>query len=111
MNEQKHEISRADWLLIALFAVGSSVVLGFIDLAPRHPQSGVAVVFPPWINGADALMQAASAGADIVRLGSYPFIVVVRPTSVGYPARVLKRGALAVLDPQALGGCLTRRTN
>ena len=77
--------------------------MGALELAPRDPARGIAVVFPPWISNRDATSRAAAAGATLLRMGRYSFIVIVRPWSPAYIQRVHAAGALAILESQAPG--------
>lgn len=97
-----------DWVAVGALALGSTILLGALELAPRDPARGVAVVFPPWVGSADAMSRAAAAGAAIVQKGRYAFIVIARPRSQTYIRDVLAEGALLVLEPAALG-CVGRR--
>ncbi len=108
MNATNSSPSMLDWSIVGALAFVSTIILADVDLAPRDPRSGVAVVFAPWVRGADAAARAAAAGAALVRIGRYPFIIVVRPTSMDYSVRVRGEGAWAIFDPMALGGCLSR---
>ena len=95
-----------DVLLVAGFAIGSLAVVARLALQPKNPAEGVAVVFSPWTNAAEALAQATAPGSRFVRYGGYPFIVVVIPDDPGYVSRISAQGALFVLDPKTLAACL-----
>ncbi len=95
-----------DVLLVAGFAIGSLAVVARLALQPKNPAEGVAVVFSPWTNAAEALDQATAPGSRFVRYGGYPFIVVVIPDDPGYVSRISAQGALFVLDPKKLAACL-----
>lgn len=110
-NKTKNRQSALDCTLIGTLALGSTLILGWLGLAPLDARNGVAVIFPPWIGSADAVTRAAAAGASLVRMGRYPFIVVVHPQGEGYLRRVMGDGAWAVLDPQGFGGCLARKVH
>jgi hypothetical protein len=95
-----------DALLIAGFALGSLFVVAYLAFQPKNPADGVAIVFPPWTDAAEAFEQATAPGSRFVRYGGYPFIVVVIPDDPGYVSRVSAQGALLVLDPKMLAACL-----
>ena len=97
-----------DWLLIAGLALGSTAMLAALNLGSSNERLGVAVIFPPWVSRADAVGRAAAAGARLMRLGRFPFVVVMLPTSDKYSDHVLKAGAIAVLDPGSSVGCVFR---
>jgi hypothetical protein len=95
-----------DATLIAAFAIGGLCAVARLELLPKNPADGVAVVFSPWTSAAHALEQATDQGSRFVRFGAYPFIVVVIPDDPGFAARVSLAGAFFILDPQALASCL-----
>ncbi len=96
-------------MLIVTYAIGSVAAIAAIEWAPHDQNSNVAVVFPPWIRGADAAARAADAGADLVRNGRFPFVMIVRPQRSDFTGAVYREGALIVLDASALGGCFRAR--
>jgi hypothetical protein len=96
-----------DIATLVLLAFGTLYAAALFGLAPRDPARGVAVVFAPWTSQAQALERAARSGGRLMRLSGLPFIVVVAPDGPDYVARVRAEGALMVLDPAALAGCLT----
>jgi len=96
-----------DAALITFVSIASLFVAARIGLAPRDPANGVAVVFAPWTSAQAALTRATDPGSRFVRYGGFPFIVVVIPEAPDYSARILREGALLVVDPQALAACLS----
>jgi hypothetical protein len=85
--------------------------LGLIAMTPvilavtSVPQTGQAAVLfnPSW--DVDALMvQVASSGANVVRFGGAPGLVIVEMPDEG-AAALRSAGAWLVLDPVVLGGC------
>jgi hypothetical protein len=84
--------------LIALFPLGVALAAQFAPPA----EGPVAAVFPPWWNARSAFVAAGAAG-PVVRFGALPFIVIVAATD---RARLRAAGALLLLDPRALGGCV-----
>lgn len=72
----------------------------------RPPATGpLAVLFPPWWSATEALRAAATAGTP-VRFGAAGFVVVIMPDGPNAVRRLRRAGAWAVVDPQALGGCI-----
>lgn len=69
------------------------------------PQSGqAAVLFDPSLDRSAVMLQVAASGADLVRFGGAPGVVVVDLPTDG-PAALRRAGAWLVLDPVVLGGC------
>ncbi|GAC1346091.1 MAG: hypothetical protein NVSMB18_27350 [Acetobacteraceae bacterium] len=85
--------------------IGSAFVTVAITLTPQA-DAPVAAVFPPWWEGTRAFEAAATAGS-IVRFGALRFIVVVAPEAGPIAPQLRRAGAWLILDPQALGGCLS----
>lgn len=94
--------------VIAFLICASSLVVFRLDLSPKNPSAGVALIYAPWTSASQTLVQSVSAGARFVRFGSFPFIAVVIPERPDYAERVT---AWAVVDPQVLAGCLGTTTN
>ncbi len=93
------------WSAILLL-IASTATLSALEAEPRET-SDVAAVFPPWLSSAAAFAGVAKAGGDVVRAGVLPTILVAHGDDPGFPARLHEAGAWLVLDPFALGGCLT----
>ncbi|MBI4273898.1 MAG: hypothetical protein HY659_04290 [Rhizobiales bacterium] len=96
-----------DGLIIFVIAVTGLYGSARLALQPRDPAVGVGVIFAPWVSSEAALIRAVEAGAQFVRYGGLPFIVVVMPDVPDYQSRILASGALFVADPRALAACLT----
>ena len=101
---------RPVWLNAGALLLVSWLMVAALSLAPRPDADVVAVVFPPWWDEGRALLTAASTGAAIIRSGALPTILVVQPADRDGRARLRRAGAWLVLDPQALGGCLSSTT-
>ena len=87
-------------------ALGLLTLLGALAASARAPASGpVALVFPPWWSAAQTVMAASASGA-VIRLGSLPFVAIVAPANAGERARLHHAGALLLLDPIMVTGCL-----
>ena len=79
----------APYLAPPALALGSLLAAAGISMAP--PAAGpLAAVFPPWWDGREAMVAAASAG-DIVRFGLLPCIVIVAPDGAGAAERLPAR--------------------
>lgn len=84
----------------------STAVLPLLSANLSDPHVG-AGVFPPWWTSRDVLAAAGAAGS-IVRIGTFPFIVVVRSTDSDVAEGLKASGALFNLDPLGIAGCFTR---
>lgn len=65
----------------------------------------VAIVFPPWTDGAEAVAASFIAGHRVLRSGRLSSVVVVAPTPNGQ-APSLPKGAWFSLVLAGLAGCL-----
>jgi hypothetical protein len=106
-----HPLSvRRHWIDIAALTVLSVGALCFTaraTLAPRNPESGVAVVFAPWTAPETTMARAVEAGARFVRFGGHGFIAVVTADDRDYATRAMAAGAWLVVDPQLVAACLS----
>lgn len=73
-----------------------------VSAPPRSGQA--AVLFDPGLSQAQTLVQISSAGAELVRFGQAPGLVIVDLPEQG-PGALRSAGAWLVLDPLLLGGC------
>jgi hypothetical protein len=102
-----------DAVAIITLALGSLISIAALMLKPTDQQAEVAVIFPPWVSKAEAIVKATQAGARLVGLGRYPFILIVMPEALDqddhsdrdYKNRALEQGALMVANPHGFGGC------
>lgn len=98
-------LSSAGGILVGLICL--LVTLGAFASLPR-PADGtvpVAIVFPPWADGAEAIARSFAAGHRVLRSGRVATIVVVAPTLNGQAA-ALPQGAWFSLVLAGLAGCL-----
>lgn len=98
-------MSIREWLPLSILAI-STAVMPLLSADLRELRS-IAGVFPPWWTSRDVVTAAGAAGS-IVRLGTLPFIVVVRSDSSDVAARLKASGALFNFDPLGISGCFTR---
>ena len=90
-----------------LLMVGLAVVCApLLTLAEPLAGDQVAAVFPPGWHERDVLLASAEAGQNLVRFGALPNIGIIEFSSASDLDRLRAAGALLLLDPQALGGCL-----
>jgi hypothetical protein len=82
-----------------------------VSIAMGKPNNGGAIVavFPPWWSSSRTFIAASEAGA-ILNSGAYPFVVIVQSQSPELGARLRAAGALLLLDPLGMGGCLQSPT-
>jgi hypothetical protein len=86
----------------------SVLPLLWLETRPRDATS-VAVIFPPWLSADAAFARVIAAGGVVARPGAWRTILVVKGAAADLPDRLYAMGAWAVVDPQALGGCLGGR--
>ena len=87
-------------IIVSLAGIAASIGLG----KPNRDTSVVAV-FPPWWPPSRTLMAASEAGV-ILDSGAYSFVVIVQSQNPELGTRLRAAGALLLLDPLGLGGCL-----
>jgi hypothetical protein len=98
-------LSLGGGLLVALVCL--LVSFGALASLPRATDGTVpvAIVFPPWIDGAEAVARSFASGHRVLRSGRFTAIVVVAPTLSGQ-APALPKGAWFSLVLAGLAGCL-----
>lgn len=69
----------------------------------------IAAVFPPWWDDGAVLGAAASTGLPIVRAGGTGSVLVVASPSGASDKLLSEAGALLLLDPLSMSGCLSLR--
>lgn len=96
-------------LLIASFAS-----LAALQFRPDPAVGAMAAIFVPGTSGREALLRVAAAGGEAVRMGKVGFVIVARPQPGESFATLRQRldveGALLVVNPLALAGCLAEGT-
>lgn len=97
---------RSVWFGPSALLAGSWIVMAAISIQPREDAEVLAVAFPPWWSTQRALLAAASAKADIVRMTAIPALLVIRPANDDGLARLREAGAWLAIDPQAISACL-----
>src|SRR5215470_864783 len=95
-----------DTAFLACLSVATLYAIARVSFMPRDPNSGVAVIFAPWVEPRDALTRAVGAGGRFLRFGGFSFITVIVPDDPDYHSRVLSSGAWFVVDPNVLAACL-----
>jgi len=90
-------IAGAAMLVVALVAV----------LAPRDAAGqSVAAIFPPWWDAPRVMAGLGGTDAVILREGAAPSILLLSSQTPGLPERLRAAGALLIVDPTAVAGCL-----
>lgn len=95
-----------DGLLLSFAALASFVTITAMTLAPKSDTDGVAVIFSPWTDAAEAMSRSVEAGGRFVRFGAFGFIAIVEPASSEYARFARMHGAWLLADPSALAACL-----
>jgi len=101
-----HEATRTDVVVTGGFAAACGVAVLLAALWSQDTTGQLALIYPPWISGPEALARASSSGASLVALGRYPFIVIVSPGSPEQGAPLVGSGAILTLGANRFGGCL-----
>lgn len=109
-----HPCSRSDYLPAGLlfFAAFTAVVVATLSpvvSAPTASASQVAVIFPPWVGLAEAIDRVGRANGLPVRQGLFANTIVVQPRDGRFVTAVRDQGALFVIDPAVIGGCVTAK--
>ena len=94
-------------LIVGLCVVFTPVLVAF---EPVHDEQA-AVIFPPGWSNRDVLLASARANLSVVRFGSLQNIGIINLDTPEAIASLRQEGALFLLSPGALGGCLVRTIN
>jgi hypothetical protein len=86
----------------------SWVAVAYVSLQLPADAEVAAVVFPPWWDAQQAMSATASANAAIIRTGIVPTILIVQLAKPDGLARLHEAGIWLAVDPEAIGGCLTK---
>lgn len=101
---REERLSPASGLLVGVICL----LVSFAALASLPGGEGVAepmaIVFPPWVDGSEAVALSFAAGHRVLRSGRLPSIVVVAPPASGRGP--LPEGAWLSLSLAGLAGCL-----
>jgi hypothetical protein len=109
MTDPTARTDRRSWLdfapAIALLVVSAGGIL-MAGLSPSDDRGQYAVVAPPWYNLTQTVGLVATAGGDIVDLGSIAVVVIAHSENPGFVRALYRAGAWLVIDPVGLRGCL-----
>ena len=89
--------------------VAATPLAGALVSAPQSGQA--AIVFPPGYDHGETARAVARSGLAFVRTGSLSNIAIVDLSGEAASARLREAGALFILDPLILGGCLNGGTD
>lgn len=100
-----------DFVPAALIAMATFAGVAVFTLAPMAQASfdgarQVAVIFAPWVTVSEGVTRVAKAGGRPVRAGRLQSIIVAQPDSRQFFDDIHDEGALLVIDPTFLGGCV-----
>jgi len=84
----------------------SSVCTFIIMLGPHRGPGEYVVVAPYWYTFTQTFGLIVEADGRIVDIGGFANVVIVRSNDPGFVYTVYRTGALLVLDPLLLRGCL-----
>jgi hypothetical protein len=94
-------------LKFAAFFLLSFVSMTALLASVPGPFGSLALIYPPSFTEEDAYLRAVSTGARPVRAGGVGWIVVVVPEldDRNYADKAYASGALAAVNPLAVGAC------
>jgi hypothetical protein len=95
-----------DFLPAAALLAFSLLAVGAAALAPGPEADAFAVVAPPWYGLDRTAGLVAAAGGQLVNTGGLANVVIAYSGERGFPEALYKAGALLVLNPARLRGCL-----
>ena len=84
----------------------SVAALASLPAASAAQGRPVAIVFPPWISGQEAVARSILAGHLVLRPGRSSFVVVVAPADGDAAPAAKPQGAILMLALAGLAGCL-----
>jgi len=103
---REERLSPAGGILVGL----TCLLVSFAALASlpggERAAEPLAIVFPPWVDGSEAIALSFAAGHRVLRMGRLSSIVVVAPAASGSEAAPLPKGAWLSLALTGLAGCL-----
>jgi hypothetical protein len=91
--------------VLLCLAISVAGIAASIGAGKPASDNAVVAVFPPWWTASRTLVAASAAGA-VLDSGAYSFVVIVQSQDHELGARLRAAGALLLLDPLGLGGCL-----
>jgi hypothetical protein len=100
---------RSAWSPALLLLLASALGTAWLGLRPVAG-APVAAIFPPWWDDERSFAAAASTGGAIVREGAWSNILVVTSADGDLARRLRDAGALLLVNPAALDGCLKERS-
>lgn len=92
-------------LITGLVLCSGLVTVASLPGPAAGPAAPLAVIFPPWVSGEEAMMRSLATGARLLRQGAMPFVVVVAPEAATVPA-ARPVGAMLMLRLDGLAGCI-----
>ena len=89
----------------------ASIVVAVAALPGTSPaqRTPVAIVFPPWISGDEAVARSIAAGHLVLRSGRSAFVVIAATADAAAAPVRRPQGAVLVLALAGLAGCLDAR--
>ncbi len=92
-------------IAVSLAAIGMPLLVALEPVSDGE----AAAIFPPGWTRAEVVLATAQADLSVVRFGAYANIGIVRIDDERSSAALRQAGALLLLPPGALGGCLLPR--
>lgn len=94
-------------IVVSLAAICAPLLSAFDTIDDAE----AAAIFPPGWSRADVLLATAEADLSFVRFGAWSNIGIVEISDPDSAAALRRAGALILLPPGALGGCLLPRSS
>ncbi|RXT55783.1 hypothetical protein B6S44_06700 [Bosea sp. Tri-44] len=92
-------------LIIGLAVCSGLAALASLPGSVAGPAAPLAVIFPPWVSGEEAVARSLATGSRLLRQGAVPFVVVLAPEAGMVPA-ARPAGAVLMLRLDGLAGCI-----
>lgn len=102
-------VARSYVLFLVLLLLFSLLAPAFASLLPGDNDVQVAVVAPPWYNGAATARLVTAAGGDLIALSGPRNIVIARSQDTGFVATLYRAGAWLVLRSLSQAACVGSR--
>ena len=104
--DRADQATQADAIVTGAFFALCAFAISLVFATSQDTTGQLALIYPPWTSGSEALARASASDMDLVGFGRYPFIVIVAPRSSGPVSHGRRDGAMLTLAANGFGGCL-----
>lgn len=94
-------------IMVGLAVISAPLLILFIPVEGE----AAAAIFPPGWSEADVLQAAAGVDLSVIRIGATSNIAIVQLPTITAARSLRQAGALLLLPPNVLGGCLLAKTD